>query len=390
MCPGFRASGIVAGIKKNKEKDLGIIAADQPVSAVAVFTQNKAAAAPVLLGRKNLSKGLLQAVVVNSGNANCCTGAHGMADAEKTAALAAAELDCPQNMVIPASTGVIGQPLPMDKFETGVPRAVSALSPEGFEDFATAIMTTDKTPKLVMEKAEVGGKEITILGCAKGSGMIKPDMATMLAFVCTDLKIPAEKLAPGFKGAVDVSLNRITIDGDTSTNDTALIMASGASGATLSTKTDGIAFFSALQSVLVKLARLLVRDGEGVTKVVTVRVRGAKNQAQARQAAYTIAESPLVKTAFFGEDANWGRIFMALGRSGVDMDPIYLDLWFDDVHLVENGVRRSARAEAAVDAVMKKDEFNLMVDLHMGGGFFEVITSDLSVEYVKINADYRT
>ena len=389
-CPGFRASGICAGIKKNGKKDLGIITSDDPATAAAVFTQNRVAAAPVQLGRRRLSKNVLKAVVANSGNANCCTGLAGLADAEKTAALAAKQLNCDERHVVTASTGVIGQQLPMAAFEAGVPKAVAALSPEGFGDFAEAIMTTDTTPKLVRETALVEGKTVTILGCAKGAGMIKPQMATMLAFVCTDLKETAGNLMPGFREAVDLSLNRITIDGDTSTNDTALIMASGVSGASFAKPADETAFFKALRFVLLKLARWLVKDGEGVTKVVTVRIKGAADNAQAKKAAYTIAESPLVKTAFFGQDPNWGRIFMALGRSGIEFDPNRVGLLFDDAKLVENGIRLSAEAEAAVGEVMKKGEFDLTVNLHMGGGFFEVITSDLSVDYVKINADYRT
>ncbi len=390
MCQGFRASGIVAKIKKNHTKDLGLIISDVPATVAGVFTKNRIKAAPVVLDMERIKSGKCRAVVVNSGNANCCTGEQGMKDALQMTKAVADKLGVAEDMVLVSSTGVIGQYLPVEKVEAGIPALFEALSADGFMDFAEAIMTTDTRPKMLSRTIQVAEKSFTLNCVAKGAGMIRPDMATMLSYVCTDVEADAQTLKKLLINAVDLSFNRITIDGDTSTNDTVLIMANGASGLSLEDTSVNEAFKGALDAMLVEMAKMVVKDGEGVTKLVEIKVFGAESDDDAKKMADTVAHSPLVKTAFFGEDANWGRIIGALGRSGAFLDPDTIDISFNDVMLVQNGRWCGAEAEAAATRVMKLPEFAVAIDTHLGVGAFSCWTCDFSIDYVKINADYRS
>lgn len=390
LCKGFRASGVVSGLKKKTGKDLGLIVSEVPATAAGVFTNNRVQAAPVLLDRERIRPGKGQAIVVNSGNANCCTGARGMEDARRMAKLAAQSLGISEDLVLVASTGVIGEPLSMEKVEAAVPALVRTLSADGFSDFADAIMTTDTFPKMLSGQGTLKGKPFGVVGIAKGSGMIRPDMATMLCFVCTDIGASPGFLKESLQKATERSFNRITVDGDTSTNDTILVLANGASGAAIETGEDGAAFQKVLDDVLFRLARLVVKDGEGATKLIEVTVAGAASDADARKIADTVSNSNLVKTAFFGQDANWGRILAAAGRAGVPMDPDRVDLYFDDVRMVKDGSGCGKDVEARATAVLKKPEFAVKLDLHLGSGTATVLTCDFSLDYVRINADYRS
>jgi glutamate N-acetyltransferase/amino-acid N-acetyltransferase len=390
MCPGFEAAGIAAGLKKKGKKDLGLIFSKVPANAAGVFTRNRVKAAPVILDEKRIKKGVCQAIIVNSGNANCCTGERGIRDAETMAALSASELGISEDLVLVASTGVIGEPLPMEKIESAVPRLVRSLEPGGIPDLARSIMTTDTVPKMVSGQGVVEGKTFTVVGVAKGAGMIRPNMATMLCFICTDVSATPEVLKETLAKAVERSFNRITIDGDTSTNDTVLMMANGMSGVVLQDAVHKDVFQNLLDSILLDLAKQLVGDGEGVTKLVEIIVRGAVSDADAAKVADTVAHSPLVKTAFFGEDANWGRIIGAVGRAGVDVDPNRIDLYFDDVQMVKSGMGCGKAVEAEAAKVLKKQEFAVTIHLNLGQGFGSMITCDFSVDYVRINADYRS
>jgi glutamate N-acetyltransferase/amino-acid N-acetyltransferase len=285
---------------------------------------------------------------------------------------------------------VIGQPLPVAKIEAAAPTLVEKLTPDGFPELARAIMTTDTEPKAVFRTGRVGERPYHIAAVAKGAGMIRPDMATMLCFICTDADLPRADLDQALRRAVDASFNRITIDGDTSTNDTVILMANGASGTKLHAAADQDRFAALLEDALLELARWIVRDGEGVTKTVEIRVRGARTSDDARRVADTIAHSPLVKTAFFGQDANWGRILAAAGRAGVTLDPNRLDLYFDDVQMVAGGSGCGLDAEARASAVLKLPTFAVTLDLNQGTEAARLLTCDFSLDYVRINADYRT
>jgi glutamate N-acetyltransferase/amino-acid N-acetyltransferase len=391
VCPGFEAAGIAAGLKKKEKKDLGLIFSKVPATTAAgVFTRNRVKAAPVILDRKRIKEGICRAVIVNSGNANCCTGEQGIRDAETMAALSASELGISEDQVLVASTGVIGEPMPMEKIESAIPRLVESLRPEGIPDLARSIMTTDTVPKMISEQGVVDGKTFTVTGVAKGAGMIRPNMATMLCFLCTDVSASPEMLKEILTKAVNRSFNRITIDGDTSTNDMVLMMANGLSGVVLQQSAHKDVFQKTLDSILLDLSKQLVRDGEGVTKLVEVIVRGAFSNSDAERIADTVAHSPLVKTAFFGEDANWGRIMGAVGRAGIDVDPAGIDLYFDDIQMVKSGVGCGKAVESEASKVLKKPEFAVTIDLNLGQGFGSMITCDFSVDYVRINADYRS
>ena len=389
-CPGFEAAGMAAGIKKNGAADLGLIYSRAPATVAGVFTRNLVQAAPVLVSRERVAAGNARAVIVNAGNANCCTGEQGLADARTMASLAAAGLKLPPEEVLVASTGVIGAPLPMAKIQSAAPDLIGGLCPQGFEAFARAIMTTDTVPKLVRRTGEIDGRTVTLVAAAKGAGMIRPDMATMLCFICTDAGISACHLQQSLKMAVDHTLNRITIDGDTSTNDMALALANGTSGASVETAGHQAVFQGLLNDLLMDVGHRLVKDGEGVTKVARIVVRGAPNDEAALRVADTVGHSPLVKTAFFGEDANWGRIFAAVGRSGIPLDPDKIDLFFDQVQVAGAGRWCGPEAESRATAVLKQPEFTVTIDLHQGQGQESLLTSDFSVDYVKINADYRS
>ncbi len=390
LCPGFKAAGIASGLKKNGEKDLGLIFSTVPANVAGVFTKNRVQAAHILLDKKRIKSGFCQAVVMNSGNANCCTGKQGINDAQNITRLCASELGISEELVLVASTGVIGKPLPINKIEAATPGLVKTLVPEGFYDLAQAIMTTDTVPKIVSTQGHIEGKTFTITGIAKGSGMICPDMATMLCFICTDIKTSSVFLKKAISAATKRSFNKITIDGDMSTNDTVLIMANGVSKAVVQSPTQNNSFQKALDEVMVSLAKKLIKDGEGATKLIEIAVKGASSNTDAYKIACTVANSNLVKTAFFGEDANWGRIIAAAGRADVPINPDKIDIFFDDIMMVKNGLECGKAAEAASTKVLKKSEFTVLIDLHQGKGFSSVFTCDFSVDYVKINADYRS
>ncbi|MBF0101995.1 MAG: bifunctional glutamate N-acetyltransferase/amino-acid acetyltransferase ArgJ [Desulfobacterales bacterium] len=387
---GYQVAGISAGIKKKDEKDLAVICSQVPAVAAGVFTTNKVQAAPVILSRERIKSGKCQAIIVNSGNANCCTGEKGIEDAKTVADLVASHLDVPKDMVLVASTGVIGEPLPVHKIWDAIPDLVYAITTNGFDDFAAAIMTTDHEPKITSRIGEFDGIPFTITGIAKGSGMIRPDMATMLCFVCTDVETTPEFLQSALSSSVDRSFHRINVDGDSSTNDMVIAMANGLSGATIQNRSHENMFQFLLDQVLIELAKMIVKDGEGATKFVEIVVKGAATREGARRMALTVANSNLVKTALFGQDANWGRIMAALGRAGVDCDPNKIDIYFNDVCMVRNGLGCGKDAERSVTRVLRMPEFIITIDLKFGNMNDSVFTCDLSMDYIRINADYRS
>ena len=390
---GFSAAAVQAGIRYPDRLDLGLIYSEVPAVTAGVFTTNQVKAAPVILDMERLRQGRAQAILVNSGNANACTGAQGMKIAKATGAMAADALGIDEELVLVASTGVIGEQLDPEPFTQSVPRLVSEVSADGFDDLARAIMTTDTVAKTSSATIFIDGTEVRLLGVAKGSGMIMPNMATMLCFVVTDAQIVFPVLKDAVKTGVEQSFNRITVDGDTSTNDMVLVMANGAAGNEWIDEENPKArkaFAAALHTIFKELALQMVKDGEGATKLVTVRVVGARDREGAISAARTIANSALVKTAFFGEDANWGRIIAALGRSGCYFCPDKVSIAFDDVVMVENGLGRGKEVEDAASEVLKHKEFTVTVDLCEGMETAEFLTCDFSYDYVKINADYRS
>jgi len=391
---GFKFAGIHAGIKKNGQKDLGLIFCEKPATAAAMFTRNKVVAAPVILGKQTIKKGECQAVLVNSGNANCFTGSQGLLDARSTAGMVAKAFDIPQNLVMVSSTGVIGAPLPMERFKTGIPQLKKEISTGCPEDFAQAILTTDTCRKIVRLKGCIdtprGPEEFNLMGVAKGSGMIRPDMATMLAYILTDANITATDLHSALAAANEKSFNRITVDGDTSTNDTLLCLASGAGGACIREDADLKVFQSIFERVCFDLGKMIVKDGEGATKVIQITVRGAKTREDAFKASEAIAHSNLVKTAIYGEDPNWGRITAAAGRSGAFVDQDKMDLYFGAVPLVIRGCWLGPEAEKKAAQVMKASEINIFLDLNLGDKTDSFLFCDFSENYVKINADYRS
>ncbi len=389
-CKGFKAGGVSAGIKATGDKDLGIIYSETPADTAGVFTKNLVQAACVTYNQDQLKKGTCRAIIANSGNANCYTGVQGETDNKTMAEAAASALDIPADSVLAASTGVIGEPLPVDNISRAVPPLAASLSSEGFKDFSEAIMTTDKMPKVVSIQGKIGGQSYTVTGTAKGSGMIKPDMATMLCFICTDLKADSNILQEALNASVNQSFNRITVDGDTSTNDMVILMANGQSEAAIQSPEDKTAFQAILDNVCLDLAKMIVKDGEGATKLVKITVKGAETDGDAYAVADTVAESSLVKTAFFGEDANWGRIIAAAGRAKVKMIPEKTDLYFNNILMVNQGTGCGKTAEAKATEVLKKSEFEVIIDLNIGKGTSYVYTCDFSIDYVKINADYRT
>ena len=389
-CPGFQAAGVICGLKKNGRKDLGLIFSEAPASVAGVFTQNRIQAAPVQLDRQRITRGACRALIVNSGNANCCTGEQGMRDAIQMAGFAAAGIGVAEDEVLVSSTGVIGEPLPVEKIKIAIPALIGALHGEGIHDFAEAIMTTDTTPKVISRRGELDGKVFTVTGVAKGAGMIRPDMATLLCFVMTDIQASPVLLKEMLKAAVDRSLNRITVDGDTSTNDTVLLMANGLSNAEVFDDAQRDVFQPVLDDVLISLAKWLIKDGEGATKLVEIVVTGAESDQNARRIADTVANSNLFKTALFGEDANWGRILAAVGRAGVAVDPEKIDVWFGPVLMVQDGMGCGKTAEVEATKILKQSEFDITIDLKLKKGQASVFTCDFSIDYVKINADYRS
>lgn len=390
MCQGYKFSGVAAGLKKDGQKDLGLIYSETPATVAGVFTRNQIKAAPVLLDLQRISSGVCQAVIANSGNANCCTGAKGMQDAISMARWAAEKLDIAEEQVLVASTGVIGEPLSVEKVQAAIPDLIRTLDADGVSAFAEAIMTTDTVPKVVTREGRLGDTVFTVTGVAKGSGMIRPNMATMLCFVMTDIAAEPALLKEMLLTATDRTLNRITIDGDTSTNDSALLMANGQSGAAIHSDADRKEFQGILDAVLMLLGKQLVKDGEGATKLVEIAVKGAASDPDAYQIADTVAHSNLLKTALFGEDANWGRILGAVGRAGVPIEPEAIDVYFADVMMVKNGMGCGKKAEAQATRILKQPEYTITIDLKAGQGTSSVMTCDFSVDYVKINADYRS
>jgi glutamate N-acetyltransferase / amino-acid N-acetyltransferase len=390
--PGFRFAGISAGIKQNRQPDLALIVSDIPAKAVATFTTNRLQAAPVLQGKRVIKGARLQAVVINSGNANAATGPRGLRDSLQTAAAVARLLRVPAGSVLVSSTGKIGIPLPVKKIVKALPKVAARLSPSGLTEAARAIMTTDAFPKYHQVKGELFGKPFTIAGFAKGAGMIEPNMATMLAYVVTDLDFHVPSLKRLFSKIVESTFNSITVDGDTSTNDTALLLANGMSGIpALQPGSPGWRKVEALlYELCASLAWMMVKDGEGGTKAVEIHVLGAKNSKSAKNIAFTVARSQLVKTSFFGEDPNWGRVFAAVGYSGESFDPKKVDIHYGEVPLVRKGLPTPSHHEKQAHRLMKNPTFKVTVHLNQGKGEAKVWTSDLTYDYVKINAEYRT
>jgi glutamate N-acetyltransferase/amino-acid N-acetyltransferase len=387
---GFRCAGLSAGIKKSGAPDLALIVADGPVACAGMFTTNQIVAAPVVHSRAKLAqRWTAQAIIVNSGNANACTGDRGLADTVTTAQAVADALGLAPVDVQVCSTGVIGAWLPMPTLLAGIPKVAAALTPDGMPQFAQAIMTTDTRPKLRGAQVQIGGKTISFAGASKGAGMIHPNMATMLGFVITDAGLPGAELDALWRRACQASFNAITIDGDTSTNDTALVMASGVAG-TLDGADEYAAFETALTDIARELAKDIVRDAEGGTKTVAVQITGARTEADARKLADTIALSPLVKTAMHGEDPNWGRIIAAAGRAGVPLTPSALRLWIGGTLLYADGQWQGPEAEARIHTTMKTAEYDLRLDLADGDAECIVYTCDFGRDYVSINADYRS
>jgi len=388
---GFKYAGIAAGIKKNGKKDLALIYSDRELVAAGVFTTCGVKAAPVVLDRERLKAGKARAVIINSGNANACTGEEGYKNAVATARALAEKLNISEEGVLVSSTGVIGQQLPMDKMLGGLDSLIEALDEEGLSDVTEAIMTTDQFPKTCSRSVLMKGKEVTVTGLAKGAGMISPNMATMLAYVMTDANIDGDTLQHALEVATNVSFNCITVDGDMSTNDTVIALASGESGVDIKVGTaDFEPFLSAMKEVMIELARMIVRDGEGATKLIEIRVTGAETAEEAKKAACKVANSPLVKTAFFGEDANWGRIAAAVGGAGITLDESRLGIAFDDVALVENGLFLGSEAEVKASKRMKAGEITLNIAINLGACDATVWTCDLTHDYIRINAEYRS
>ncbi|MEJ5329801.1 MAG: bifunctional glutamate N-acetyltransferase/amino-acid acetyltransferase ArgJ [Desulfobaccales bacterium] len=390
---GFRAAAAAAGIKKHGGLDLALIVAEQPVAAAGVFTRNRVKAAPVLLCRRRLKAGTAQAILVNSGNANACTGPAGLRAARETTQAVARELKLAPELILPASTGVIGQPLPVEKIVLAVPLLVAHLRPDGFGEAAQAIMTTDTRPKSARTSLKLAGHRVTLAGIAKGAGMIHPDMATLLAFLFTDAAVSAPVLQALLRQAVDQTLNCISIDGDTSTNDTVLFLASGRAGNPTLTdpgEPGAVALAAALTEVLADLGSQIVADGEGVRHRFRILITGAATPGQAKKAAVTIATSPLVKTAMAGPDVNWGRLMAALGRSGARFNPARVDISFGEVMVVRQGVGLGEQAEAAALQAILAGPITITLNLNAGEATAHVDTCDLTEDYVRINASYRS
>jgi glutamate N-acetyltransferase/amino-acid N-acetyltransferase len=388
--PGFLGSAVAAGLKKDKGLDMALICSEREATAAGVFTTNKVRAAPVVVTEENLRSGKARAIVVNAGNANACTGEAGLRDARRTAELAASRLSLPWQTVLVASTGVIGRPLDMACIEGAMPDLVVGLSAEGLPSVAKAMMTTDSFPKMSLFEGLAGKTPYRILGIAKGAGMIMPNMATMLCFVLSDIRISPEKLRECLLTSVKTTFNRITVDGDTSTNDTVVVLANGMAGNSDMSHEETDGFRVGLERVMGDLARMIVGDGEGATKLVRVEVKGAMSAADAATGARTVANSSLVKTACYGQDPNWGRIMAALGRSGIAMTETSVDIWIDEVQIVSGGLGLGDEQERRAAQRMTQKAFSIVVDLHQGGFGDHVFTCDLTHDYVSINANYRT
>lgn len=389
---GFVAAGVAAGIKHPSALDLALLVSAREGPIAGVFTTNHCAAAPVLVAKRHFQRGRGRAIVINSGNANACTGTVGLARAERMTQLVADALTIPLHTVFVASTGIIGHPLELSPIKKGLPILQTRLRQSGGTEAAKAILTTDTTVKQAAYRTTIGGQPVTIGGMAKGSGMIHPDMATMLAFLTTDAAIPQPTLQKSLAAAVDQSFTCISVDGDTSTNDMVLCLANGMTGnSVMKPGSPELGLFQTLlNQVCTTLALKVCEDGEGATKLVKIMVTGAKNTASAKHVAKTVGTSNLVKTALFGEDPNWGRIIAAVGRSGVPIDETRLTVTFDTVPIVRKGISLGRANERRVGRVMQRKTYTITVDLGMGNASGYLWTTDLSYEYVRINASYRT
>ncbi|MFZ5448539.1 MAG: bifunctional glutamate N-acetyltransferase/amino-acid acetyltransferase ArgJ [Thermodesulfobacteriota bacterium] len=392
IIPGFRFAATAASIKKPDVLDLSLMVADSPAAAAGVFTRNRVKAAPVLITRERLRAGRAQAILVNAGNANACTGPQGLETARETCRRAAELLNIPERLVLPASTGVIGTPLPGERITQALPQLVAGLNPDRLGAVARAIMTTDTRPKASLVKGILDGKEFTLAGIAKGAGMIHPDLATLLVFLFTDAAASPGILKKLLQQSLPHSFNRITVDGDTSTNDTILLLASGRAKNALIREPGPAttALGEALNQVMSELASQVVSDGEGARHVYRVAVMGAASPLEAKKAAMTVALSPLVKTAMAGEDVNWGRIMAALGRSGARFAPERVEIAFGDHRVVQNGRGLGPEAEAAAQQVIKSGLFRVTIHLHAGEFADYYDTCDYTEDYIRINADYRS
>lgn len=388
---GFEGAGVHCGLKRDGKLDLAMVSASSAVPAAAVFTTNRVAAAPVIVSREHIGSGRCRSVVINSGNANACTGAPGLEDARSMARSVAKALGCAADEVVVCSTGVIGVPLPIEKVRAGIVAAAAQLSDDDAGRSAEAIMTTDTFVKQCAVAVQVEGRTYTVGGMAKGSGMIAPNMATMLGVLTTDAPLTSEACRTALRSAARTTFNRVTVDSDTSTNDTVVLLASGAAGGDPITRSEAAysAVAEAIRLVSEQLARMLARDGEGATKLVTVTVTGARDEKDAEKAARAIADSPLVKTALFGRDANWGRVAMAAGKSGADMDPAELAITFAGIEVCRAGGAVPFEEAAALEA-LSADEVSIDVDLGVGDARATLLTCDLTYEYVRINGEYRT
>jgi glutamate N-acetyltransferase/amino-acid N-acetyltransferase len=390
--PGIRVGTVCAGIKYPDKRDLVVVELAAGTNTAAVFTQNAFCAAPVIMARQHLSAVMPRYLLINTGYANAGTGSQGLEDAKQCCETLAEQTGCAREEILPFSTGVIGESLPVDKLIQALPDVLEQLASNGWGEAAWGIMTTDTRPKLASRTVNIQDTQITLTGMAKGAGMIRPDMATMLAFITTDAQVNPKLLQDCLHDAVEQSFNRITVDGDTSTNDACVLCATGQSGVEIPASGEAYsAFRQALAELCVELAKGIVRDGEGATKLINVQVNGGRNQAECLALAYTIAHSPLVKTAFFAADPNWGRILAAVGRAGMtDLDITSVSIFFDEVCIVRNGERDTGYTETQGQTVMDRNEITVQIELGRGADSANVWTCDFSYDYVRINAEYRT
>ena len=389
--PGFLANGISVGIKNSDQKDLGLIYSTIPAKVAAVFTKNTFKAAPLLIDEERVKRGIAQAIITNSGCANAATGREGYRGALAVSAALSKEMNIKDELILVSSTGVIGKRLPLKKIESGIGNLVKGLNETGIKDAETAMMTTDKYPKIAIRRGVVGAKDITICGIAKGAGMIEPNMATLLTYVMTDALIDSKALSTVFHQVINSTFNSISVDGCMSTNDMAIILANGLAGNNPLEKAQARLqrFRDMLTDVLMELCHAVVKDGEGATKFISIMVEGAKSKSDARSAAYAIANSNLVKTAFFGEDPNWGRIIAALGSSGIPMEKEKISLSIGDILVFHQNSPVNISLNKLKE-IFQKDRIDVHVELGGGDKSYYVYTSDLSYDYVKINADYST
>lgn len=390
---GIRVGTACAGIKKPDHRDLVVFELSPKTQAAAVFTQNAFCAAPIIVAKKHKQQSPPRYLLINTGNANAGTGQRGIDDATTCCQALAEAVQCQTEEVLPFSTGVIAEPLQVDKMIAAIPEAVASLTEDGWADAAYGIMTTDTVAKGISRQITLQGQEVTITGIAKGSGMIRPDMATMLAYIATDICMAPDLLQQCLQSAVEYSFNRITVDGDTSTNDACVLMATGESGAVIdaASSKDYQCFLEAVQTLCEDLAIAMVRDGEGATKLITIAVTGGHDEAECLQVAYTVAHSPLVKTAFFASDPNWGRILAAVGRAGLaELDVGKINIFLGDVCIAKQGGIDPDYTEARGQAIMDQTDIPIRIELQRGDADAQIWTCDFSYDYVKINAEYRT